>query len=166
MARAGPARGVRRGPACGTAGTGPPCPQKVRAWAAGPPRLSARVAAPCRVRRWRPSCAWPGPAPRSASRWGRAVAPGAGQGMGAGRAGRCEAGRWRQAAVPEAVSNPTRNRCAAGRSCEAVGSRVGVAWAGGAGRHDEARCQHPPNKGLQATADSLRSCLASAISGA
>ena len=85
---------------------------------------------------------------------------------GAGRAGRCAAGRWRQAAAPEAVSNPTQNRCAAGRSCEAVGSRVEVAWTGGAGRHDEAWCQNPPNKGLQATANSLRSCLALAISGA
>ena len=81
MARAGTARGVRRGPACGTAGTGPPCPRKVRAWAAGPPRLSARVEAPCRVRRWRPSRAWPGPVPRSAPGWSRAVAPGTGHRM-------------------------------------------------------------------------------------
>ena len=40
------------------------------------------------------------------------------------------------------------------------------AGVGGAGRPDEARCQHPPNKGLQTTAHSLRSCLAPAMSGA
>ena len=85
---------------------------------------------------------------------------------GAGRAGRYEAGRWRQAAAPEAGSTLIRTWCAAGLSGAAGGSRGGVAWADGAGRHDEARCQNPPNKGLQATAKSLRSFLATTLGGA
>ena len=76
------------------------------------------------------------------------------------------AGGWRKAAAPEAVSSPTRNRDAAGLSGAAGGSRGVGTWASGAGRHDEARCQNPPNKGLQATANSLRSFVAPAIGGA
>ena len=78
----------------------------VSAWAWGSRRRRARHRPRCGASR--------------AGRWVRVV-----------RRGRCKAGEWRQAEVPEAVSSPTRHRCAACMFREAVGSRGVGAWSGG-----------------------------------
>ena len=67
------------------------------------------------VRGWRSSRAWSGPAPRPTPGGGRAVSRSPGTAWGAGRvgrgvrvarAGRCEAGGWRQAKAPRSGVQP------------------------------------------------------------
>jgi len=172
-----------------------PVPRSPQAGACRCPRASealTRVASSCCVRgerRWRA-----GPAPgrgcavARGTGHGRRGVPGAGAGsprwqspsrQRAGRVGgvrvwRGLAGGWRKAEAPEAVFSPTRHRGEAGGSGEAEGSQGVMAWSSGRwegrragrGRPGAPRCQSPPNKGLQATVNSLRSCLAPAIDGA
>ena len=166
-ARTGSARGVRRATACGTTGTGAPGPEAGagrcrRASEAlrpgGVPGPRVRVASPASLV-WTSAWAWPrgltgkgngrrGVGDPRRQRAGRARVA---------RAWRCAAGGWREVAGPEAVSSPTRNRGKACGSSEAVGEE-----ASGEGRPGAPRCQAPaPNKGLQATAYSLRSAPAS-----
>jgi hypothetical protein len=87
---------------------------------------------------------------------------------------RGRAGGWREAEAPEAVASPTRHRGEAGGAsgggglprCHGVVRRAVGGEASGAGASRCTLVPSPPNKGLQATVHSLRSCLAAAIGGA
>ena len=161
------ARGGRRTREGGARGEATRAPRQGCACPARPLQPGARGASPWRVRGGRPprvsglaQCLSLRRGGAGQVRGARATAWGARR----ARRGRPRPPRW----CPTPPGTDVRRACPARREapeawgCGPAGGRGGRP----AGRHGAARCQHLPNKGVQATANSLRSYVAAAIGGA